>query len=113
MQLALKELRSKLGISRPELAKVMGVSVQQVGNIERGDSGMSMEALYKICEVFKVTPNDCFKLGKKSFELVVSYEPDSEKSDMRRRQTLDADDLEVEFQKLWNEIGSLKEKIKS
>ena len=109
MQLALNELRSKLNISQGELAKAMGVSRQQVGNIENGRSEMSMESLYRICETFNVTPNELFKFSKKPFEAVI-IGPGPETRE-KTHEVPDARYMIGEIERLWEKINNLEEKV--
>ena len=48
----LKVLRAERGISRQELAEVLGINHQTVGYIERGDYNPSLELAFRIGEHF-------------------------------------------------------------
>ena len=48
----LKVLRAERGMSRQELAKVLGINYQTVGYIERGDYNPSLELAFRIGEHF-------------------------------------------------------------
>jgi len=51
----LKELRIKNKITIERLSEIIGVSTSFVGLVERGDSGISVDNLYKLSCVFAVT----------------------------------------------------------
>ena len=48
----LKVLRVERGVSRQELAEVLGINYQTVGYIERGDYNPSLELAFRIGEHF-------------------------------------------------------------
>ena len=48
----LKVLRVERGMSRQELAEVLGINYQTVGYIERGDYNPSLELAFRISELF-------------------------------------------------------------
>ncbi len=48
------ELRSERKISRADLAAMVGVNVQTVGFLERGDHSPSLELAFRIAGVFKL-----------------------------------------------------------
>lgn len=47
-------LRTEKGLSRQELADLVGVNYQTIGFIERGDYSPSLELAFKFAEVFGV-----------------------------------------------------------
>ncbi len=51
----LKDLRIKNKITIERLSEIIGVSTSFVGLVERGDSGISIENLYKLSQVFGVS----------------------------------------------------------
>ena len=51
----LKDLRIKNKITIERLSEIIGVSTSFVGLVERGDSGISVDNLYKLSCVFAVT----------------------------------------------------------
>ena len=48
----LKVLRVERGMSRQDLAEVLGINYQTVGYIERGDYNPSLELVFRISELF-------------------------------------------------------------
>lgn len=50
----LKVLRVERGLSRRELADILGVNYQTVGYVERGDYQPSLELAFRICEFFEL-----------------------------------------------------------
>lgn len=53
----LRELRRKRGISLDDMAEMTGVSKSMLGQIERGESGLSVATLWKISTGLKVSFN--------------------------------------------------------
>ena len=109
-----------LDLNVNSFSKQLGISTTSIQNIV-GDrkSKPSFDLLSKIITTFDVNPDWIFFNGdhemfrkSKSFEFITIYDPEPEKN-LRRQETINAEDIEGEFQKLWNEIGSLKEKFKS
>lgn len=49
--------RKALGLSREELAEMMGRAPKYCADIERGTCGMSIETLLLFCKVLKLSPN--------------------------------------------------------
>ncbi len=47
-------LRSERKLSRAELASAVGVNVQTIGFLERGDHSPSLELAFRIADVFKL-----------------------------------------------------------
>ncbi len=47
-------LRAERGISRQELADVVGVNYQTIGFLERGDYGPSLKLAFQIAEFFRL-----------------------------------------------------------
>ncbi len=47
-------LREERGVSRKELAKVIGVNYQTVGYLERGEYNPSLDLAFKISEFFEL-----------------------------------------------------------
>jgi DNA-binding XRE family transcriptional regulator len=52
------EYRKLFGLSRQELAELLGIGRSMVSQIENGRHTTTIERLLQLCEVFKVTPND-------------------------------------------------------
>lgn len=51
----LRELRLENKITIERLAEMVGVSTSFIGLVEKGDSGISIENLYKLSQVFRVS----------------------------------------------------------
>jgi transcriptional regulator with XRE-family HTH domain len=51
----IKELRQRNKITIERLCEIIGVSPSFIGLIERGDSGISVDNLYKLSQVFDVS----------------------------------------------------------
>lgn len=47
-QTPIQRLRERLGLSQEKVARVAGVTHQQISNVERGGSGLSARAILKI-----------------------------------------------------------------
>ena len=62
----LEKLRKEKGISAAALAKVLGVSSTQIGDMERGNSATTMPRLYHLCVYFGVSAD--YLLGLKDEE---------------------------------------------
>lgn len=56
--LRIRERREALGLTQEALAERIDKSPLTMTNLERGVVGMSMETLFDLCNVLKVTPND-------------------------------------------------------
>jgi transcriptional regulator with XRE-family HTH domain len=57
----LRELRLQRGISLVELGRRIGVSFQAVQKYESASMRISASTLYRICQIFGVTPNYFFE----------------------------------------------------
>lgn len=60
-QSRLKEARERKGLSRPELATLLGLSKSAISNYENGVSSPKEEIMYKIFDVLEVDPNFLFQ----------------------------------------------------
>ncbi len=58
----LKLLRKQKGAKRADIANLLNISVTQVGDMERGNSGTTMARLYTLCEYFNVSAD--YLLGR-------------------------------------------------
>jgi DNA-binding XRE family transcriptional regulator len=47
-------LRAERRMSRAQLAELVGVNVQSIGSLERGDNYPSLDLAFRICEVFEL-----------------------------------------------------------
>lgn len=55
-------IRTERGMSRQQLAVLVGVNDQTIGFIERGDYSPSLELAFKIAEVFDVKVDQIFSV---------------------------------------------------
>jgi len=58
MNLKLRFYRESLGLTQPELAKMIGKSFRTVQSWEREESYPNAEAVWRLCELFNTDPND-------------------------------------------------------
>ncbi|MCR5511005.1 MAG: helix-turn-helix domain-containing protein [Lachnospiraceae bacterium] len=54
----LLKIRKRSGLSQEEAAWAAGLSVRAYADIERGSVNARIDSVIKICDVFKITPND-------------------------------------------------------
>ena len=59
----LSELRREKGVSQAEIARLLGVSTTQAGDMERGKTGTTLERLVLLSEYFHVSTD--YLLGLK------------------------------------------------
>lgn len=59
----LSELRREKGLSQAEIARLLGVSTTQAGDMERGKTGTTLERLVLLSEYFHVSTD--YLLGLK------------------------------------------------
>ena len=52
ISIRLKSLRNQNGLTIERLAELVGVSTSFIGMIEKGNSGISIENLYKLSQIF-------------------------------------------------------------
>ena len=57
---AMKDARTKAGLSQQELADKLGVSRQTINAIEKGDYNPTIKLCIGICRVLGLTLNDLF-----------------------------------------------------
>lgn len=55
ISMRIKELRNKNKITIERLSEMIGVSISFIGLVERGDSKISIDNLYKLSQVFHVS----------------------------------------------------------
>ena len=65
---AMKDARTKAGLSQQELADKLGVSRQTINAIEKGDYNPTIRLCVGICRVLEVTLNDLFWEEDGNFE---------------------------------------------
>lgn len=67
---AMKDARTKAGLSQQELADKLGVSRQTINAIEKGDYNPTIKLCIGICRVLGLTLNDLFwnENGIENFE---------------------------------------------
>ena len=56
----IKRLRKKAGVSQSDLARILGLSFQQVQKYESGDNRVSASRLYEMAQILNATPGDFF-----------------------------------------------------
>ncbi len=56
----IKHYRLQKALTQEKLADRTGLSLQYIGNIERGATTSSMETIIKICYALDITPNQLF-----------------------------------------------------
>ncbi|MBO6087286.1 helix-turn-helix transcriptional regulator [bacterium] len=54
----IKNLRALHSLTQETLAEFIDMDMRQVARIEAGGSFPSLPSILKLCEVFKITPND-------------------------------------------------------
>ncbi len=67
----LLKIRKNLGLSQEETAWAAGLSSRTYADIERGEVNARLDTILRICEVFRITPND-----------ILIYEHDNDFIDM-------------------------------
>ena len=70
----LKEHRAKINVNQTEMGRLVGVSRQTIGQIERGDYSPSVTLALKIAKVLGVSVEDIF-----------NYEEDGENEQYQRK----------------------------
>lgn len=58
----IKELRAKHGMRQEELAALVGVRRETIGNLENGRYNPSLVLAWKIAKVFKVSIEEVFEI---------------------------------------------------
>ena len=53
----MRAMRKYFHLTQEQLAEIIGVSVQYIGNLERGVSIPSVDMLMSVCYAFEVSPN--------------------------------------------------------
>lgn len=56
----LKTLRKLKGYTQESLAESIGINLRQLARIEAGESFISSDTLYKICQTLQITPKNLF-----------------------------------------------------
>ena len=70
----LSELRREKGLSQAEIARLLGVSTTQAGDMERGKTGTTLERLVLLSEYFHVSTD--YLLGREKGEKEDGVETD-------------------------------------
>ena len=60
----IRERRKALGLTQEQLAEKIDKSWRFMVDLERGNVGMSIETLLRLCAVLKTTPNDLLLFDK-------------------------------------------------
>lgn len=117
----IKERREQLGMSRNELAELIGVTAPAIGNYETGYSTPKIELLYKIFDALQCDPNYLYQdeisaasngtLSEREQELINNYrklnEGNKEKIERAVRYLLDSE----EFEEMFEKAGGKKEEL--
>lgn len=56
--MVLKDIRTNMGLSQPELESKLGLGTEYISKIERGKSKISLELLRKFTTVFNISISD-------------------------------------------------------
>ncbi len=59
----IKLIRKQMQLSREYMANELGVELSSYGKIERGEVGLTLERLFAIAEILKITPTDILNYG--------------------------------------------------
>ncbi len=52
--------RKALRVTQPQLAELLDIERSHISAIELGKVGVSLDLIFKMCEVFKIKPKDLF-----------------------------------------------------
>lgn len=66
MKNRVRELRKAKGITQPQLAQALGVSLATIQNWEAEKTDMTGYSLAMLCDFFHVSPNEIYGTGEKS-----------------------------------------------
>ena len=58
----IKELRKERGLTQEEFSELINISQRTLSGIESGKNFLTSQTLDKILEIFKIAPDDIFKL---------------------------------------------------
>ena len=72
--------RKQLGMTQPELAKVMGIAVNTIGNIERGEHPGYIDKIIMLCYYLDISV-DPLIMGIKDYDMPISSKEFSEYKD--------------------------------
>lgn len=83
--LRVKRIRESMHLSKEEFAKLLGISGQYLGIVERGESCFSIEKLEKLCKLTHLSADYIlfgkdYKLPNKTNKLLSKYSEDQIKS---------------------------------
>ena len=59
----IRKYREKMGLTQENLAQQADRSWRLIADLERGAVGLSLETLFRLCRILKVTPNDLLLAG--------------------------------------------------
>jgi len=76
----IKHLRSLHNLTQEMLAEFIDMDIRQVARIEAGGSLPSLPSIIKLCEVFKITPNELLDFYK--FKNTANYQLKSDINDI-------------------------------
>lgn len=62
----IKKLRGMHHLTQESFAELVGMDIRQVARIEAGENYPSLTFFIKICEVFKLSPNELLEYDKNS-----------------------------------------------
>lgn len=105
----IKVLRKEKGLGQNELASNLGVTRGSVANYESETNYPSIEILYKLCEIFGVTPNDILLDETNS---TGDTEQPYKKTIVKTYATRDRG-LYDELDALWQEVERLNKELKT
>ncbi len=74
-------LRQEKGLSRKELADLIGVNFQTIGYLERGEYNPSLDLAFRISEVFRLPVEKIFSTEPMKPLSEELYGPDKEKGE--------------------------------
>ena len=63
----LRKRRMELGLTQQEVAGQLGYHCQFISNWERGQGGVPLAQLRKICSIYEINPNDVVELMVESY----------------------------------------------
>ena len=104
----LKELRRKNKITIERLCEIIGVSTSFIGLIERGESRVSVDNIYRLSQVFNVSV-DFILTGNENITMEKSYSKFDKLNASLYDYTDDETDFAIEILKFLKQRVDLKE----